>query len=68
MSEKHTLTGFRLPVAMLDDLKVYCEENDMPVSQVIRKSVRATLYGDRNVIYENNNSAEKIRPKTWSVR
>ena len=44
---ENTLAAFRLPSTMLHDLRVYCEENDLNQSQVIRKSVSTTLYGDR---------------------
>lgn len=50
---KNTLTAFRIPEPMLDDLKLYCVENDFTLSQVMRKSVSNTLYGDKNRLPPN---------------
>jgi len=38
---------------MLDELRLYCEENELNQSQAIRKSVSTTLYGDRKRLPSN---------------
>ena len=43
---ENILVASRFPSPLLDDLKAYCEENDLNQSQVIRKSVAALLYGN----------------------
>ena len=54
----NVLVASRFPSTMLDDLKCYCQENDLSQSQVIRKSVSTTLYGDRNRRPSNTQSPQ----------
>ena len=65
----NVLVASRFPSTMLDDLKEYCEENDLSQSHVIRKGVSRILYGDksiRHVVKEAQSPQPQVVADGWA--